>query len=72
MQVRPIVIDYFLNVCETDLSTADDDKIIGGYECPIHSQPWQVYLTYDDGERWCGASLINSRWAVSAAHCYMS
>lgn len=49
----------------------DGDRIIGGYECPPHSQPWQIYLTYDDGQRWCGASLINERWAVSAAHCYV-
>uniref|UniRef100_A0AAY4AFD6 trypsin n=1 Tax=Denticeps clupeoides TaxID=299321 RepID=A0AAY4AFD6_9TELE len=47
-----------------------DDKIIGGYECEPHSQPWQVYLTFDDGQRWCGASMINELWAVSAAHCY--
>ncbi|XP_066538709.1 anionic trypsin-2-like [Hoplias malabaricus] len=52
-------------------SRSDDDKIIGGYECPPHSQPWQIYLTYDDGQRWCGASLINEKWAVSAAHCYI-
>ncbi|XP_051726522.1 trypsin-2-like [Ctenopharyngodon idella] len=43
------------------------DKIIGGYECPSHSQPWQVYLT--DGRQACGGSLINERWVVSAAHC---
>ncbi|KAJ7303974.1 hypothetical protein JRQ81_011490 [Phrynocephalus forsythii] len=48
----------------------DDDKIIGGYDCPPHSQPWQVYLTYGDGNRWCGGSLINEEWIVSAAHCY--
>ncbi|XP_056331112.1 snake venom serine protease NaSP-like [Danio aesculapii] len=48
-----------------------DDKIIGGYECSPNSQPWQIYLTYDNGQRWCGASLINDRWAVSAAHCYL-
>ncbi|XP_062818565.1 trypsin-3 [Anolis carolinensis] len=48
----------------------DDDKIIGGYECPPHSQPWQVFLTYGPGYRWCGASLINERWIISAAHCY--
>uniref|UniRef100_A0A4W4GCJ6 trypsin n=1 Tax=Electrophorus electricus TaxID=8005 RepID=A0A4W4GCJ6_ELEEL len=50
---------------------ADDDKIIGGSECAPHSQPWQVYLTYDNGKRWCGASLISKSWAVSAAHCYL-
>ncbi|KAK2895093.1 hypothetical protein Q8A67_012322 [Cirrhinus molitorella] len=43
------------------------DKIIGGYECSPHSQPWQVYL--DDGRISCGGSLINPRWVVSAAHC---
>ncbi|XP_055065994.2 trypsin isoform X2 [Misgurnus anguillicaudatus] len=50
----------------------NDDKIIGGFECAPHSQPWQAYLTYDDGQRWCGASLINKRWLVSAAHCYLT
>ncbi|TRY94764.1 hypothetical protein DNTS_021633 [Danionella cerebrum] len=49
-----------------------DEKIIGGYECSPNSQPWQIYLTYDNGVRWCGASLINERWVVSAAHCYVS
>uniref|UniRef100_A0A8C3HMI6 Peptidase S1 domain-containing protein n=1 Tax=Chrysemys picta bellii TaxID=8478 RepID=A0A8C3HMI6_CHRPI len=48
----------------------DDDKIIGGYECSPHSQPWQVYFTYGSGYRWCGGSLINEWWIVSAAHCY--
>uniref|UniRef100_A0A8D2L9J8 trypsin n=1 Tax=Varanus komodoensis TaxID=61221 RepID=A0A8D2L9J8_VARKO len=49
----------------------DDDKIIGGYECQPHSQPWQVFLTYGNGYRWCGGSLINNRWVISAAHCYL-
>uniref|UniRef100_A0A670ISD0 trypsin n=1 Tax=Podarcis muralis TaxID=64176 RepID=A0A670ISD0_PODMU len=35
-----------------------------------HSQPWQVFLTYGAGYRWCGGSLINDRWVISAAHCY--
>ncbi|KAK7151583.1 hypothetical protein R3I94_008042 [Phoxinus phoxinus] len=46
------------------------DKIIGGYECPPHSQPWQVYL--NDGHTMCGGSLIDKRWVVSAAHCNFS
>ncbi|XP_066495174.1 trypsin-like [Tiliqua scincoides] len=50
----------------------DDDKIIGGFECPAHSQPWQVFFTYGNGNRWCGGSLINERWIISAAHCYKS
>ncbi|KAL7840468.1 hypothetical protein AOLI_G00257910 [Acnodon oligacanthus] len=48
----------------------DDDKIVGGYECKAHSQPWQVSLNV--GYHFCGGSLINENWVVSAAHCYMS
>uniref|UniRef100_A0A673LH93 trypsin n=1 Tax=Sinocyclocheilus rhinocerous TaxID=307959 RepID=A0A673LH93_9TELE len=33
------------------------DKIIGGYECQPHSQPWQAYLS--DNRIACGGSLIN-------------
>uniref|UniRef100_UPI00398EDA06 serine protease 1-like n=1 Tax=Pristiophorus japonicus TaxID=55135 RepID=UPI00398EDA06 len=46
-----------------------DEKIINGWECRAHSQPWQVFLTFN-GQRWCGGSLINRQWIVSAAHCY--
>ncbi|XP_040183402.1 trypsin-3-like [Rana temporaria] len=47
----------------------DDDKIINGYECAQHSQPWQVYISYNGGQ-WCAGSLISSQWIISAAHCY--
>ncbi|KAL7840467.1 hypothetical protein AOLI_G00257900 [Acnodon oligacanthus] len=48
----------------------DDDKIVGGYECKAHSQPWQVSLNV--GYHFCGGSLVNTDWVVSAAHCYKS
>uniref|UniRef100_A0A8C3A9S1 trypsin n=1 Tax=Cyclopterus lumpus TaxID=8103 RepID=A0A8C3A9S1_CYCLU len=47
-----------------------DDKIVGGYECPRHSVPYQVSL--NAGYHFCGGSLISSQWVVSAAHCYKS
>uniref|UniRef100_A0A8C3C5N1 trypsin n=1 Tax=Cairina moschata TaxID=8855 RepID=A0A8C3C5N1_CAIMO len=49
---------------------ADDDKIVGGYNCPEHSVPYQVSL--NAGYHFCGGSLINNQWVVSAAHCYKS
>ncbi|XP_068812321.1 trypsin II-P29 [Struthio camelus] len=49
---------------------ADDDKIVGGYNCPAHSVPYQVSL--NAGYHFCGGSLINSQWVLSAAHCYKS
>ncbi|XP_017271014.3 trypsin-2-like [Kryptolebias marmoratus] len=48
----------------------DDDKIVGGYECEPHSQPHQVSL--NAGYHFCGGSLVNANWVVSAAHCYKS
>ncbi|XP_038174779.1 anionic trypsin-2-like isoform X1 [Arvicola amphibius] len=48
----------------------DDDKIVGGYTCQKNSIPYQVSL--NSGYHFCGGSLINDQWVVSAAHCYKS
>uniref|UniRef100_A0A8D3BTA5 trypsin n=1 Tax=Scophthalmus maximus TaxID=52904 RepID=A0A8D3BTA5_SCOMX len=48
----------------------EDDKIVGGYECEPYSQPHQVSL--NSGYHFCGGSLVNENWVVSAAHCYKS
>ncbi|XP_056617606.1 trypsin-2-like [Triplophysa dalaica] len=59
----------FLVLCGAAFAL-DDDKIVGGYECQRHSQPWQVSL--NSGYHFCGGSLVNNLWVVSAAHCYKS
>ncbi|CAI9578883.1 unnamed protein product [Staurois parvus] len=48
----------------------DDDKIVGGYTCTKNSVKYQVSL--NAGYHFCGGSLLNSLWVLSAAHCYMS
>ncbi|XP_027701968.1 cationic trypsin-3-like isoform X2 [Vombatus ursinus] len=48
----------------------DDDKIVGGYTCPAYSLPYQVSL--NSGYHFCGGSLIDKQWVLSAAHCYKS
>ncbi|KAM3873278.1 trypsin-2 [Diretmus argenteus] len=48
----------------------EEDKIVGGYECAPYSQPHQVSL--NSGYHFCGGSLVNENWVVSAAHCYKS
>ncbi|KAK1896271.1 Trypsin-1 [Dissostichus eleginoides] len=47
-----------------------DDKIVGGFQCTAHSQPWQVSINL--GYHYCGGSLINDQWIVSAAHCWQN
>ena len=45
-----------------------DTRIVGGETATAHSWPWQISLNVA-GDHWCGGSLINHRWIVSAAHC---
>lgn len=53
-------------------------RIIGGSEATIESVPWQVALMYSqDGPQlfdaqFCGGSIINARWVVTAAHCLVA
>uniref|UniRef100_K9J8A1 Peptidase S1 domain-containing protein n=1 Tax=Xenopus tropicalis TaxID=8364 RepID=K9J8A1_XENTR len=67
--MMPLWVLMFLAVAAAAPLDDDDDKIVGGYECTPHSQPWQVLFTYNGGN-WCGGSLISPRWIISAAHCY--
>ncbi len=58
----------------TSTITAAETRIIGGIEAKPGAWPWQVALMQADEEdgfdaQFCGGSLIDPNWIVTAAHC---
>lgn len=47
----------------------EDTRIVGGQLQRQGGSPWQVLLRREDEYGFCGGSLINQRWVITAAHC---
>lgn len=58
----------------SDLASSPSPRIIGGATATISQAPWQVALLDDTKPndfqaQFCGGSILNTRWVVTAAHC---
>lgn len=47
-------------------------RVIGGLSVKESNlYPWQVAMTYN-GSHWCGGTIIDSEWVITASHCVTS
>lgn len=44
-------------------------NIVGGSNADLAEWPWQVHLRTSSGRGFCGGSIINRNWILTAAHC---
>uniref|UniRef100_A0A3P8YDN5 Peptidase S1 domain-containing protein n=1 Tax=Esox lucius TaxID=8010 RepID=A0A3P8YDN5_ESOLU len=62
-----------LLICHSNLCGMPllNTKIVGGQTATPGSWPWQASLQ-SSGRHFCGGSLINNQWVLTAAHCFSS
>jgi len=50
------------------------ERIIGGFTASKGFYPWQVgvrrLVSGDAYSHWCGGTILNRHWILSAAHCF--
>jgi secreted trypsin-like serine protease len=48
---------------------ASEQDIVGGTATTIGANPWQVSLQGSTGSHFCGGSILNENWILTAQHC---
>ncbi|ELK18489.1 kallikrein-1 [Pteropus alecto] len=63
-----LVLCLALSLAGTGAAPPIQSRIVGGWDCEKHSQPWQAAL-YHYSSFQCGGVLVHPQWVLTAAHC---
>lgn len=57
---------------QPEAPAATSQEIVGGANTTIAQNPWQVSLQSSSGSHFCGGSIIDESWVLTAQHCVNS
>ncbi|KAJ1116755.1 hypothetical protein NDU88_004961 [Pleurodeles waltl] len=60
---------YYSDVEEDSDATDVDTRIVGGRACSPGECPWQALLVNENQEGFCGGTILNEYFILTAAHC---
>merc|ERR1712050_229827 len=66
--IGPIITDGTCGKTKFDFGRSES-RIVGGRKAKKGEFPWQVQVQQYGGH-WCGGTLLDDQWVLSAAHCF--
>ncbi|XP_020660386.3 coagulation factor IX [Pogona vitticeps] len=57
------------NTTQIVAQTRSNIRVVGGSDSLKGEVPWQVHLLSPERKGYCGGSILNEKWIVTAAHC---